>query len=103
MTIPENITRLHDGEEKLREESLRRIEERSDTSAHLVMIEQSMNLFHALLPTMDEPDTDQLTLGNLGISCFNSLTACLTLARPWYHQEEKNVSTPIQTTINKAQ
>src|SRR3546814_5628548 len=43
MTIPENITRLHDGEEKLREESLRRIEERSDTSAHLVMIEQSMN------------------------------------------------------------
>src|SRR3546814_12972625 len=27
MTIPENITRLHDGEEKLREESLRRIEE----------------------------------------------------------------------------
>src|SRR3546814_19823702 len=76
MTIPENITRLHDGEEKLREESLRRIEERSDTSAHLVMIEQSMNLFHALLPTMEEHDTDQLTLGI-------SVTTALSPLRPF--------------------
>src|SRR3546814_19778740 len=42
MTIPENITRLHDGEEKLRAESLRRIEERSDTSAHLVIDRKSV-------------------------------------------------------------
>src|SRR3546814_18480587 len=37
MTILENITRLHAGEEKLREESLRRIEERSATSVQPVI------------------------------------------------------------------
>src|SRR3546814_7557641 len=35
---------------------------------------------------MEEPDTDQLTLGNLGIRCFNSLAACLKLALSGYYQ-----------------
>src|SRR3546814_3037288 len=34
----------------------------------------------------DLPDTDQLTLGNLGIRCFNSLAACLKLALSGYYQ-----------------
>src|SRR3546814_16265961 len=86
MALPAYITRLNDVEEKWREDSFRRIEGLSDTSAHLVRIEQSMNRFHALLPTMEEPDTDQLTLGNLGIRCFNSLAACLKLALSGYYQ-----------------
>jgi len=86
MPTLDNIDRLHEGEEIIRKESLRRIGERPDTAAHLVMIEQSMNLLHALLPTTEETDADQLTLGNLGIRCFNSLAACLKLGLAGYYQ-----------------
>lgn len=86
MTIPENIARLHNGEEVLRQESLRRIAEMPDLAAHLAMIEQAMNLIQALLPSTEVKDEDQLVLGNLGIRCFNALSSCLKLMLSGYYQ-----------------
>ncbi|MDB5678993.1 hypothetical protein [Sphingomonas bacterium] len=86
MVVPDNITRLYDGEETLRQESLRRIAEMPGLAAHLVMIEQSMNLLQALLPSTKVKNEDQLVLGNLGIRCFNALASCLKLALSGYYQ-----------------
>ena len=86
MTFPDNMTRLHSGEEALRTESLRRIGEIPDLAAHLHMIEQAMNLLHGLLPETGDPDDDQLTLGNLGIRCFNALASCTKLSLSGYYQ-----------------
>ncbi|QPL38235.1 hypothetical protein IT881_08695 [Erythrobacter sp. A30-3] len=86
MTFPDNMTRLYAGEEALRTESLRRIGEIPNLASHLHMIEQAMNLFQALLPEKDNPDDDQLTLGNLGIRCFNALASCAKLSLSGYYQ-----------------
>ncbi|SBV31871.1 conserved protein of unknown function [uncultured Sphingopyxis sp.] len=86
MNTPDNITRLHSGEEKLRVESLRRIAEIPDLATHLLMVEQTMNLIHALLPSTEVTDEYQLELGNLGIRCFNALASCLKLALSGYYQ-----------------
>jgi hypothetical protein len=86
MTIPDNISLLHDGEEALHQESLRRIAEMPDLAAHLVMIEQAMNLMTALLPSSEVEDEDQLMVGNLGIRCFNALASCLKLMLSGYYQ-----------------
>lgn len=86
MAIPDNFRRLHEGEETLRADSLRRIAEMPEIAAHLGMIEQSMNLIHALLPSTAIKDEDQLALGNLGIRCFNALASCLKLTLSGYYQ-----------------
>jgi hypothetical protein len=86
MTFPDNMTRLYSGEEALRTESLRRIGEMPDLATHLHMIEQAMDLLHGLLPEKGNPDDDQLTLGNLGIRCFNALASCAKLSLSGYYQ-----------------
>jgi hypothetical protein len=84
--IPENAELLHKGEEAIRAESLTRIESLADLSAHLLMVERSMNLIHALLPSTDVKDDDQLMLGNLGIRAFNALAVSLKLLLSGYYQ-----------------
>lgn len=86
MTSQDNMTLLYAGEEVLRTESLRRIGEMPRLAAHLDMIEQAMNLLHGLLPEKGNPDDDQLTLGNLGIRCFNALASCVKLSLSGYYQ-----------------
>ncbi len=86
MSIPDNFTRLHDNEEKLREESLRRIGELPDLAAHLHIIERAMDLIFALLPSTEVTDEDELHLGNLGIRCFNALASSLKLMLGGYYQ-----------------
>jgi len=86
MTFPDNMTRLYSGEEAIRTESLRRTGKIPDLAAHLYMIEQAMNLLHGLLPEKGNPDGDQLTLGNLGIRCFNALASCVKLSLSGYYQ-----------------
>jgi hypothetical protein len=86
MTIPDKINNLHRGEEKLRQESLRRIGQSSDLTAHLHVIERAMDMIYALLPTTAVTDEDQLALGNLGIRCFNALASSLKLMFSGYYQ-----------------
>jgi hypothetical protein len=86
MSIPDNLTRLHHDEEKLRVESLRRIEQLPDLAAHLHIIERAMNLIFALLPSVEVTDEDELHLGNLGIRCFNALASSLKLMLGGYYQ-----------------
>lgn len=86
MSIPYNLTRLHDNEEKLRAESLRRIEEIPDLAAHLHIVERAMDLIFALLPSTEVTDEDELHLGNLGIRCFNALASALKLMLGGYYQ-----------------
>lgn len=86
MSVPENLTRLHDNEEVLRAESLRRIGELPDLAAHLHIIERAMDLIFAFLPSTEVTDEDELHLGNLGIRCFNALSSFLKLMLGGYYQ-----------------
>lgn len=86
MATPENIARLHAGEEKLRVEALRRIAEQPDLTMHLAMVERSMDLIHALLPSTAVKDANQLALGNLGIRIFNAIAVALKLLLSGYYQ-----------------
>lgn len=86
MSVPESLTRLHDNEEVLRAESLRRIGELPDLAAHLLIIERAMDLIFALLPSTAVTDEDELHLGNLGIRCFNALASSLKLMLGGYYQ-----------------
>ena len=83
---PENIELLHTGEEMLRAESLKRIAVLPDMVMHLAMVEHSMDLINALLPSSSVQDEDQLMLGNLGIRIFNALAAALKLMLSGYYQ-----------------
>lgn len=83
---PENIELLHTGEEVLRAESLKRIAVLPDMVMHLAMMEHSMDLINALLPSSSVQDEDQLMLGNLGIRIFNALAAALKLMLSGYYQ-----------------
>lgn len=86
MTVPDNLTRLHNNEETLRAESLRRIAELPDLAAHLHIIERVMDLIFALLPSTEVTDEDELHLGNLGIRCFNAIASSLKLMLGGYYQ-----------------
>ena len=85
-TIPELFVRLHTEEEALRVKSLQRIIDSQDMSAHLMLVEGSMSLIHALLPSTSEHDADKLMLGNLGIRVFNALAAAIKLLLSGYYQ-----------------
>lgn len=86
LRAPDKILSLHIGEEELRKLSVQIISDDGDLTEHLHMIEQIMDLIHALLPTSDVKDQDQLQLGNLGIRCFNALAASLKLMLSGYYQ-----------------
>lgn len=86
MSIPDNLTRLHENEERLRTESLRRIRELPDLAAHMHIIERAMDLIFALLPSIEVTDEDELHLGNLGVRCFNALASSLKLMLGGYYQ-----------------
>lgn len=86
MSIPDNLSALHRGEEELRAESLRRIAELPDMAAHLHLIERTMDLIYALLPSTEVTDEEELHLGNLGIRCFNALASSLKLMLSGYYQ-----------------
>lgn len=86
MTIPENLVRLHSGEEALRTETLRRIQASPDLADHISIIEKAMSLLHALQSVASGSDEDQITLGALGIRCFNSLASFLRLSFSGYYQ-----------------
>jgi hypothetical protein len=84
--IPENLNRLHGGEEALRAETLRRISETPNLVMHLGMVERTMDLIYHLLDGADPNDCDGIAVRMLGIRVFNGLAVTLKLLLSGYYQ-----------------
>ncbi len=84
--MTDKIHQLHIGEERIRSESLRRSAACSNLSAHLELLESSMDVIYVLLPLKGDEDADRSALGNLGIRMFNALAASLKLLLSGYYQ-----------------
>jgi len=86
MTHPQNLTRLHDGEESLRSKSIEAIEAFPDLLAHARLVESSMDLIDYFARQYPHADEDQLTIQCLGIRLFNGTASALKLLLSGYYQ-----------------
>lgn len=84
--ISENLTILHQREETLRAESLRRICESADLTAHVQLIESALDLIHHLIHAAPHSDPDDRTVRLLGIRLFNGIASALKLLLSGYSQ-----------------
>lgn len=85
-TLFNKFLSLHDGEEQVRAESLRRLALDADCRLHAAVIEQGQNLLHVLIHADAHKDDDDLAIRMLGIRLFNSCAACLKLMLSGYYQ-----------------
>jgi hypothetical protein len=84
--IPENILRLHTGEESLRAKALALVEADARLALHLDMTVHVMDLFDILrqFPTEDE---DLKVIQVLGIRTFNAFASAIKLMLSGYSQK----------------
>ena len=84
--FPANLVRLHEGEEAIREESIRRIRADETLSAHADMIERALDLINYLIHAAEPADDDDLNVRLLGIRLFNGLNSGVKLLLSGYYQ-----------------
>jgi hypothetical protein len=84
--LPRNLELLRQGEEALREETLRRTSEWPEIKQHLYMMERAMDLIHNLISSGDSEDRDLMCLRMLGARTFNSLAVTIKLSLGGYYQ-----------------
>ncbi len=85
--IPENLERLHSGEEFLRSKSLEAIEGDEDLSRHVAVIEKAMDVLN-LLSMNPSPGEDEnaKAVRLLGMRLFNGCAAAFQLMVSGYYQ-----------------
>jgi hypothetical protein len=86
MKLPQNITRLHHGEEFLRSKSVEAIEASTDLLAHARLVESSMDLIDYFVRQYLHADEDQLAIQCLGIRLFNGTASALRLLLSGFYQ-----------------
>lgn len=98
MSLPENLSSLHNQEEQLRGKALDLVEQDQMLRMHLVVVEQAMNLANLLrqYPTDDE---DMKVIQILGMRMFNAFGASLKLALSGYTQNSALVMRDVIETV----
>jgi len=85
--MKDNLTSLHEHEEKLRIESLALIAPRAELSDHLALIREAMNVIWAFTQEHVHNSDDEVTMQFLGIRLFNASAESLKLALSGYYQK----------------
>ncbi|TSD84666.1 hypothetical protein FFK22_031445 [Mycobacterium sp. KBS0706] len=86
VTIPENLSLLHLGEEELRVKSVALIEASEDMSLHVSMIETCMDMLQYVRTNTPDMSEDQVIVALIGASVFNSMASALKLLLGGYYQ-----------------
>jgi hypothetical protein len=97
--IPTNIESLHAGEEKLRMEGIKAIQQSETLSVHLEIIERSMNLIEYFARVHPHSNDDEMTIQLLGIRLFNGAASALKLLLSGYYQNSVLVQRDLLETI----
>lgn len=87
MTPTDNLTSLHDQEEKLRERSVAALEVDDALTAHWTLVAEAMNAIYAFTHDHVHGSENELTLQYLGIRLFNAAGASIKLALSGYYQK----------------
>lgn len=85
-SIFDKFLALHQGEEAVRTETLRRLALDPECSLHAATIEQAQDLLFTLIHDGLHKDEDDLAIRMLGIRVFNAGAACLKLMLSGYYQ-----------------
>jgi hypothetical protein len=83
----DNLRRLHEEEERLRQASLGLIAARENLRDHLAVVHEAMNAIFAFTQEHVHGSDDELTLQLLGIRLFNDAAASIKLALSGYYQK----------------
>jgi hypothetical protein len=96
--IPENVLRLHKGEEDLRAKSEQLIFANPRLALHLYVTESAMEVSDILRKTGSD-DEDQKVIRLLGMRCFNAFAASIKLALSGYWQVSAMILRDILETV----
>lgn len=96
--LPENLVLLHNGEEELRNKTIEAIEASENLSAHIALIEVSMDLLDYFIRHYKNENEDQLAIQCLGIRLFNSAASILKLIFSGYYQDAAKILRDILET-----
>jgi len=83
--VPDNLLRLHNGEETLWLRSLALVKASPDLTGHLDMTERTMDVIDVLRQTYTATD-DERTISHLGLRVFNLFATAWKLAATGYYQ-----------------
>jgi len=98
--IPENLVRLHQGEEFLRTKSLELIETDADLSRHVAIIEKAMDVLNLLSkPPATDEDEDTEAVRLLGMRLFNGCASAFSLTTSGYYQVAAMVMRDLLETV----
>ncbi len=84
--LPENLNLLRQGENDIRDQSIRSIEAGPDLTMHVKMIEQVMDTLQFYRVNYNENTPEQITVLLLGARIFNSIAASFGLIVSGYYQ-----------------
>ncbi len=99
-SIPENLERLHSGEEFLRSKSLEAIEVGDDLSRHVALIEKAMDLLNNLSTNpISGEDENSKAVRLLGMRLFNGCAAAFQLIVSGYYQTAAMVMRDLLETV----
>jgi hypothetical protein len=83
---PENLSRLHDAEEKVRAESVAFVEGQPDLRHHIAMTEVAMNGLVYFATKIEGSNQDEETIQLFSLRLFNAAASALKLALSGYGQ-----------------
>jgi hypothetical protein len=96
--IPENLKKLHCGEEQLREKALGIIAGHELLELHIAIVEAAMDVAD-IFRQFDTSDEDLKVAQVLGMRTFNALGASLKLALSGYHQNSALILRDVLETV----
>ncbi len=99
MSVPDNLKRLHSGEETLRGKSIEAIEADKRLAAHAHIIERAMDLFDFFIRRHVAVDENEETIQLLGIRIFNGTASALKLLMSGYYQTSSLQGRDILETV----
>lgn len=96
--LPERLIRLHQGEEDLRSTAVKLVETHPILQAHLIVVEQAMDLMDILRQVGTENE-DEKVIQYLGMRIFNDLASALKLALSGYGQSATMILRDVLETV----
>lgn len=84
--MTDNLSTLHDEEERLRAQTLAYIASNEELRDHLAIVRESMNIIWGVTHDHPHKNDDELTIQFLGIRLFNAAGASIKLAQSGYYQ-----------------
>jgi hypothetical protein len=97
--VPENVLLLHQGEEQLRERSLRMVVENPDLADHLDITERAMDVLDVLRQHYQATD-DERAISYLGVRAFNDFATAWKLAASGYYQAAALILRDVIEAVN---